>query len=179
MTTVRVPFPVKDIDQALMNETFTYDATTGWLFWKKVSRGNGSKVGSRAGCLGADKYWNVMVNGVGYGEHRVIWTMANGEIPEGKVINHKDWNRSNNKLDNLEVVWPHENVAHGTLPKPIYCHETFTVYPSIKQAAKELGVHATSICHVLNNRRKSTGGKTFSYVTTQQPPQQQIKKDNQ
>jgi len=139
--TVRVKAapPVHAIDQILMNEMFTYDAETGMLFWKKSGSGRkaGGEAGSRAGCLGGEGYRLVKVNGVGYREHRVIWVMHFGEIPEGKVVNHKDWNRANNKLENLEVVWPHENTAHGMLPIPIYCHETFTVYPSINQASSQ------------------------------------------
>lgn len=36
--------------------------------------------------------------------HRMIWEEANGEIPEGYVIHHKDGNSENNRLDNLELL---------------------------------------------------------------------------
>jgi hypothetical protein len=36
--------------------------------------------------------------------HRNIWSDANGEIPKGHHIHHKDGNRFNNDLSNLECV---------------------------------------------------------------------------
>lgn len=36
--------------------------------------------------------------------HRVIWTDAFGEIPQGFHVHHKDGNPSNNALENLECV---------------------------------------------------------------------------
>jgi len=162
--------PVKDIDQAEMNEMFTYDAATGQIFWKKATSRNKIKAGTRAGSPLSDGYRQVRANGIIYKLHRVVWVMHFGEIPEGKVVNHKDRNRSNNRLENLEVVWPHENVAHGMLAemlsKEIYCHETSTVYPSLKQAAADLKLSACNISMVLHNRRKTAGGKTFSYAST-------------
>ncbi len=46
-------------------------------------------------------------------EHRVIWVWHNGAIPEGMVINHKDYNKANNALDNLEVVTQKQNVEYS------------------------------------------------------------------
>lgn len=36
--------------------------------------------------------------------HRVVWEHHNGEIPEGYHVHHKDSNRSNNDIENLELV---------------------------------------------------------------------------
>ena len=36
--------------------------------------------------------------------HRVIWSYYNGEIPENCVIHHKDFNKDNNELSNLELL---------------------------------------------------------------------------
>ena len=46
-------------------------------------------------------------------EHRVIWVWNNGSIPQGLVINHKDYNRTNNSLDNLELMTQQENVKYS------------------------------------------------------------------
>lgn len=45
-------------------------------------------------------------------EHRIIWCWHNGEIPEDKVINHIDFDRANNHIENLELVTQLENVKH-------------------------------------------------------------------
>jgi len=176
MTTVRVKAapPVLAIDQALMLSLFTYDAATGELFWK-VTVGNNVKVGSRAGYLnGGNKYWYVKVNNISYSLHRVIYTMLKGPIAPGKVINHLDENKSNNKIDNLEAVTPADNNNWGTrnarVSKPVFCHETGEVYPSVNAAAAALDLNAGNISAVLNERQKTTGGKTFSFVTTPVTP---------
>ena len=49
--------------------------------------------------------------------HRVIWFYFNGEIPEGLEINHKDEDKSNNSLDNLELLTRPENIRYGTRAK--------------------------------------------------------------
>lgn len=46
-------------------------------------------------------------------EHRVVWVWHNGAIPEGKEINHKDYNRANNRIENLEVVTHSENIQYS------------------------------------------------------------------
>lgn len=45
--------------------------------------------------------------------HRVIWTYFNEEIPEGVQINHRDGNKINNSLENLELATPKENIQHA------------------------------------------------------------------
>lgn len=46
-------------------------------------------------------------------EHRVIWVWHNGAIPVGLVINHKDYNRANNAIENLELLTQKENTAYS------------------------------------------------------------------
>lgn len=46
-------------------------------------------------------------------EHRVIWVWNNGAIPNGLVINHKDYNRTNNAIDNLELMTQKENTNYS------------------------------------------------------------------
>ena len=36
--------------------------------------------------------------------HRWIWTQVNGEIPKGYDVDHIDFNPSNNKIENLQLV---------------------------------------------------------------------------
>ncbi len=46
-------------------------------------------------------------------EHRVVWVWNNGPIPAGYVINHKDYNRANNRLENLELMTQKENTEYS------------------------------------------------------------------
>lgn len=45
--------------------------------------------------------------------HRVIWTHFKGPIPTGLQINHKDLDKTNNRVDNLEVVTADGNIQHS------------------------------------------------------------------
>ena len=47
--------------------------------------------------------------------HRKIWEDANGPIPEGCQIHHKDKIRTNNSLDNLECISHGNHVKHHWL----------------------------------------------------------------
>lgn len=49
-----------------------------------------------------------------YQWHRVIWFYFNGEIPEGLEVNHKDEDKTNNSIDNLELLTHFENINYGT-----------------------------------------------------------------
>ena len=43
--------------------------------------------------------------------HRLVYMAFNGEIPPGLEVSHKDCNRSNNRLENLEAVTHKENCS--------------------------------------------------------------------
>jgi hypothetical protein len=45
--------------------------------------------------------------------HRLVWEAFIGKIPTGMEINHKDGNKQNNHIDNLEVVYTRENQSHS------------------------------------------------------------------
>jgi hypothetical protein len=45
--------------------------------------------------------------------HRAVYSFFQGEIPDGMQINHKDGNKNNNALSNLEMVTPRENYLHA------------------------------------------------------------------
>lgn len=47
--------------------------------------------------------------------HRYLWEKHNGKIPEGYVIHHKDGNKLNNNLDNLQLMSSKEHAKlHNT-----------------------------------------------------------------
>ena len=45
--------------------------------------------------------------------HIMVWQSFVGPVPEGLEINHKDGDRDNPRLDNLEVVTRSENIKHS------------------------------------------------------------------
>lgn len=48
-----------------------------------------------------------------YYVHRLVASAFMGKIPDGYEVNHKDGNRANNRVDNLEIVTPAENMMHA------------------------------------------------------------------
>jgi len=48
------------------------------------------------------------------GAHAIVWMYFNGRIPSNNVLNHKDGNKLNNSLKNLELVSIAQNNQHAS-----------------------------------------------------------------
>lgn len=44
--------------------------------------------------------------------HRMVWENAHGEIPDGHVVHHKDEDKTNNALSNLEMLTEYDHQSH-------------------------------------------------------------------
>ncbi len=69
----------------------------------------GQRKGREAGNLTADGYILVRIDGIGYLAHRVVYSMVNGVIPEGMMIDHINRIKHDNRLENLRLATPSEN----------------------------------------------------------------------
>lgn len=50
--------------------------------------------------------------------HRVVWEYHYGTIPKGYHVHHKDENRANNNIENLELLEAHQHQRHhGSIEK--------------------------------------------------------------
>lgn len=49
--------------------------------------------------------------------HRLIWEAFNGPIPEGKEVNHINEVKTDNRVENLNLMTRKENINHGTCIK--------------------------------------------------------------
>lgn len=89
-------------------------------------------------------------------------------------VNHKDENKENNKLTNLEWCNRSYNINYGTCPeriskansKAIKCIETGIIYPSGKACAEALGTSADIVSKVLHgkSRCKTANGYHLEFV---------------
>ena len=78
--------------------------------------------------------------------HRLVWLCYKGAIDDNYEINHKDGNKQNNRLSNLELVTGSENVKHA--------HRMGLI--DVEKMAAENNVHAK-----LTNAQVTTIRKMF------------------
>lgn len=108
--------------------------------------------------------------------HRIIWETANGEIPKGYDIHHKDKNRTNNSISNLEMIKSSihrgnhikgENNPNFQNFKKVECLTkkgiSIKLYNSLKET-KEDGFNPTDISHTCNGRHKSHKGYIWRWA---------------
>lgn len=89
----------------------------------------------------------------------LAWVVCKGRVPWNKGV----------KVTN-PVTLQRLSESHKGKPapnrKPVRCNETNQVFESGLAAAKALGLQPGHVSSVLNGKRKSTGGFTFSFVAS-------------
>lgn len=58
-------------------------------------------------------YCEIKLNGKRFKIHRLVWLCFKGSIPEGLQINHKDNDKTNNRIVNLELLTASDNIKHN------------------------------------------------------------------
>lgn len=82
------------------HEFFTYK--DGALYWKIDRKHTKCKVGMRAGTFSKSSiYRQIVIDKKAYLEHRIIFLMCNGYLPE--MIDHKNGNKTDNRIENLRA----------------------------------------------------------------------------
>ena len=78
-------------------------------------------------------------------------------------VNHKDKNRHNNRVENLEWI-PHDEHVQKNKGRKVKCIETNTIYDSTRQASRETGIAQPNIIKVCQGKLKTCGGFHWEYV---------------
>jgi len=103
--------PPRDLVQQLLR----YDPVTGTLIWRPregAKNWNSRHAGKPAGSLSPNGHMYTSIgNGTHYRLHRLIWLLVYGE-PVPAVIDHKDLDRSNNRVSNLRAASYSQNQAN-------------------------------------------------------------------
>lgn len=95
--------------------------------------------------------------------HRLV---ANAYLPNPNCfpqVNHKDENKSNNCLNNLEWCSAQYNNDYSK-SKQIKCVETGEVFKSAACAARKLKLHKSGIYRVLTGQIQKTNNLKFIYI---------------
>ncbi len=85
-----------------VRRVFNYDETTGALTWR-IQMSPVAPAGTVAGSRHPSGYRVVTLCGHQFGEHRIVWAWCKGEWP-AHDIDHRDLDRSNNRIGNLRVA---------------------------------------------------------------------------
>jgi hypothetical protein len=91
-------------DQEYLNSLLIYKDKFGSLHWKSQPGKRCNNTKDRAGCYNSKDYRVIRIDSKLYHEHRIIWVMQNGSIPEGYDIDHIDRNKVNNRINNLRLL---------------------------------------------------------------------------
>lgn len=117
--------------------------------------------------------WNTII-------HRVIWTAVNGDIPDGLEVNHIDENKTNNSIDNLNLLTHTENSNWGTRNERCTKANTnnpkrskqvgmykdgvlIQIFPSANEAQRQ-GYNSGNICKCCSGVRQSHKGYEWRYI---------------
>lgn len=129
--------------------------------------------------LGTSGYMKVSL---GKGNDRYVHRLVAGaflpndeQLPQ---VNHKDENKINNSVENLEWCTSLYNMHYGNAVavreeklkkthignrRPVVNLDTGAVYHSVIEAAEKEGVHYMSISCCIRGKTKSAGGRRFAY----------------
>lgn len=126
--------------------------------------------------IGSKGYKNVTLckNGkqTTFNVHKIVATVF---IPNPDLlpcINHKDEDKTNNDVSNLEwCSYYHNNVYGSRLSKsaakrsiPIVCVETGIKYSSAYSAQRSTGIHQSGICNCCHGKAKTAGGYHWKFL---------------
>lgn len=116
-----------------------------------------------------------------YQVHRLVYEAFNGQIPEGLQVNHINEIKTDNRLENLNLMTPKENTNYGTgierrskkqingkKSKPVL---QFTLddifvkeFPSAMQVERETGFAFSNICACCRGKLKQAYGYIWKYA---------------
>lgn len=97
----RVPSNLADTSLIYIGDNHYVEPATGMVL-------------TRIGHINAHGYEKVEHDGARYvSVHRLVWEAVHGRIPDGLVVNHKNGDRADNRITNLEAVTQGENCAHA------------------------------------------------------------------
>jgi hypothetical protein len=113
-------------------------------------------------------YPAIYLNGKSFHIHRLVWEKNYGTIPEGCIVHHKDENKLNWSIDNLELLTraehtdTHREILGRKGIKVVATKDGAELYfDSIEQAAEFCGTYTCSIQRCFKNKQRVANGWRF------------------
>ena len=127
---------------------------------------------------------NLCTGGVNktFSVHKCVWESFNGQIPYGYQINHINEDKTDNRLENLNLMTPKENTNWGSrtdrqtetqknrpdLSKKVYQYglhgNLIKVWPSAKEVQRVLGYPNTNITNCCNKAKHYEKQYAYGYI---------------
>lgn len=106
------------------------------------------------------EYERIRFNGKMMPLHKVIWIKANGAVPSGYIVHHKNGNKLDNRLENLEILTAQQHAEHHNQKWPrektcVICGIAFVPKPTKRKIAQTCG---------WNCGRKLAAQKSMAYA---------------
>jgi len=79
------------------------------VFTGTYHKGGLGPCGYKAKRTGGQLFWRIKYKNKSVQVHRIVWEIANGPIPSGLVVDHKDKNSLNNNISNLRLITQEKN----------------------------------------------------------------------
>lgn len=99
------------ITQSELKYLFRYDNINGGLIWNFSISPTKDTANKRFGSVENIKgYRKGMIHKKTYREHRLVWIWHYGNIPVGLEIDHINWVRDDNRIENLQLLTKSENI---------------------------------------------------------------------
>ena len=117
------------------------------------------------------EYPAIFLNGENQHIHRLEWIKHYGEIPENCIIHHKDHNKLNWNIDNLELlnrsqhIYEHKDIVHRKGVPIIARKDDLEIqFNSIEECASYCGTYPCTVRRIFEGKQKQTNGWTFERV---------------
>ena len=129
-----------NLTQENLHTLFEYD--NGLLRYKTKPNGK-IKIGQVAGSPTGTGYWRIKINTVSYRIHRIIWVMFNGSIDKNLVIDHKNGDPLDNRIENLNLVTCQQNLENQKAKGYRKCRNKYRANIMVNRKNHELGYFNT------------------------------------